>query len=475
MPIFVREPPTAITIFANHITMTSDEKKFVNLPGLGVFLGSLRSEFDAAVDAKLTEALEECGLLSGQAYGISFNPSDPSATIERVGDDASHGLLPVQSAMRRCLLADDGTVRAYLSPTDSTKKEDGTAADLTGASGQVMVEIPKHWRRLEAGEDGRVSVLLCPSYRPGFKKVPRMYCGAYEATIDRSLTGFPKLCSVANTTAAFRGGNNDATKDSGAVSYLGRPASWKGLADFRAYARNRGTGGYENCGWNVYTYEAAKSIFWLFAVEYASMDAQAVLGAGGTALGTKWGTLNNYNPFIPCGTTNSLGNASGSVNYHFPSGAAIHGNAKCVSYRGLENIYGHLWAWTDGLRVVASVTDDGAKRVRYYATSYPSRFGSSSYELIGELPFQNNGYLGGMGIGPGCEILPTSLDASATGALCPDYVYHNFPATGEREYAVLVGGCADSGDKAGLAAMNAEFDDSHEIGNMGTRLLYLPA
>ena len=49
---------------------------------------------------------------------------------------------------------------------------------------------------------------------PGFIEVPKMYRSAYEATIDRTLSATTKLASVVNTTAAFRGGNNNT-----AVSY----------------------------------------------------------------------------------------------------------------------------------------------------------------------------------------------------------------------------------------------------------------
>ena len=82
-------------------------------------------------------------------YGVKINVNVADTKLERVGRPELHVSLPVQSLMRRCLLNDAGQVVTYLHPTDSTKTDTGAAADLTGASGMVMVEIPKHYRKFE--------------------------------------------------------------------------------------------------------------------------------------------------------------------------------------------------------------------------------------------------------------------------------------------------------------------------------------
>jgi len=72
------------------------------------------------------------GSLVGQTKGVS----------------PGNSFLPVHRAMRACLLLDDGTVNYYLCDTNWGFKEDGvTASVLTGADGQVMIEIPKCWYR----------------------------------------------------------------------------------------------------------------------------------------------------------------------------------------------------------------------------------------------------------------------------------------------------------------------------------------
>ena len=77
-------------------------------------------------------------------YGVKININVADTALERVGRSELHVSLPVQSLMRRCLLNDAGQVVTYLHQTDSTKTDTGAAADLTGASGMVRVEIPKH-------------------------------------------------------------------------------------------------------------------------------------------------------------------------------------------------------------------------------------------------------------------------------------------------------------------------------------------
>ena len=100
------------------------------------------------------------------------------------------------------LLADDGTVNYYLDANDSTLKEDGTPADLSGAHGQVMVEIPRHWRRFDTeGNMQRAYISLTPF--TGAHEVPLLYVSAYKAALDRVNS---KLSSVVNTSVDFRGG-----------------------------------------------------------------------------------------------------------------------------------------------------------------------------------------------------------------------------------------------------------------------------
>ena len=119
-----------------------------------------------------------------QYYGIQKDMSASATACTRVGLEALHRSLPIQSKMRRCLLADDGTVVTYLNASNSALTDTGAAADLTGASGQYMVEIPKHYVKFEL-ESSVLTVLFSEYALPGFIEIPKHYTSAVEATVQQ--------------------------------------------------------------------------------------------------------------------------------------------------------------------------------------------------------------------------------------------------------------------------------------------------
>lgn len=465
-------------------------------------------------------------------YGVEFDKTVAATPGTRLGRAELHVSLPIQNKMKRCVLKDDGTVNYYLSDTDSTKTSTGGNADLTGAAGQVMVEIPKHYRRFEV-EGNKTRCLLSEYALPGFTEIPLMYISAYEAAVDRTNS---KLASVVNATAQYRGGDNNATKDALASTLLGMPATVISRTTFRTYARARNVA---NTKWNCYTYEAHKALFWLYTVEYANSNCQAAynaeltaegyrqggLGDGVTNIdGTKWGNFNGYMPFIPCGFTNSLGNKTGVVTFTMPfaydangaanykgeygaatayvandyvsSGALLYkcilastGNAvtnttyftpvtrtttKVPSYRGIENGFGHIWKWTDGVNIaIQSIADGGLSKA--YACPTPANYQDNNYDnynYIGNLP-RSEGYVKSLLFGEKGEMLPLSVGGSATTYWC-DYFYTNIPDTGTSLRGLLFGGSALNGSGAGFGSANTYIAPSSTYASFGSRLCFLP-
>ena len=99
-------------------------------------------------------------------YGIEWDSNVASSACTRIGRPELHVSLPIQSKMRRCILRDNGTVAYYLHANDSTKRDTGAAAKLDGTDGQVMVEIPAHYRKFEV--DGtKFRCLLSEHALPG--------------------------------------------------------------------------------------------------------------------------------------------------------------------------------------------------------------------------------------------------------------------------------------------------------------------
>ena len=414
-------------------------------------------------------------------YGIEYDAtvSNPD-TITRVGKAELHQTVPCHAKMRRCLLNDDGTVNYYLGSADSTKRDTGAAADLTGASGQVMVEMPEMYVRFE--HDGNKRRVLFSEYMlPGFSKWGKMYGSAYEAALDRTNS---KLSSVVNTTAQYRGGNNTSDWDDTYRSLLGMPATNINLTNFRTYARNRGA------RWNCNTYEFQKRLYWMFVVEYATLNSQKAFNAqldangyhqGGLGNGvtdmTDWSAYNSYNPVVPCGVTNSLGNMTGVVTHNVmkADGTTVHYAAPVPSYRGVENPFGHVWKITDGVKFLIQSAADGGKS-KIYVCDDPTKYTSSGvtdYREIGELP-RSNGYVKTICHGENGDILPTEIGAGSTTYFC-DHFYTSIPDSGVSERACFFGGDANDGAAAGFvfASSNASASDANAY--YGSRLCFMPA
>lgn len=424
-------------------------------------------------------------------YGVKINTNVADTTLERVGRPELHASLPVQSRMRRCLLNDNGEVVTYLHPTDSTKTDTGAAADLTGASGMVMVEIPEHYRKFEF--DGTsILALVSEVPLPGFHKVRKVYRSAYEATVDRTTASTPKLASVVNTTANFRGGNNTAAWDTTYRSLLGKPATNINLTNFREYARNRGTAGLNGAGWNCDLYEAQLNTYWLFVIEYANLNSQAAftaeltsegyrqggLGAGATTLDAgKWGRYNNYGPIIPCGITNCLGNMTGEVPITMPNEYdSIATTVSVSSYRGIENPFGHIWSWADGVLAHVQSDKDGGKSLFYRAIDdNPVNFQSENcngYITRGELP-RTNGYVKKILCGEYGDNIPLEVGGGST-IFFSDFFYQSTPASGVDLRGLCFGGEIYYGSTSGFLLANLRLHPSGSYNTVGTRLCFIP-
>lgn len=427
-------------------------------------------------------------IMQGIAYGVEWDLAVSNPLMTRIGDRALHQSLPIQNKMRRCLLKDDGTVNYYLDANNSALKENGTAANLTGVDGQVMVEIPKHYRRFDFSGT-KWKCWISEVQLSGFHEVPKMYISAYQATVDRTST--PKLASVVNTTAAFRGGNNNAAWDAESRTLLGRPATVLSLTNFRTYARNRGTAGKNGAGWNCFLYEANKAMFWLYMVEYANRNSQAPfnaatdangfkqggLGQGVTDLnGTKWGAFNNYYPFVPMGYTNGLGNRTGVVGYTMPPEYdSVPFTTYVPSYRGIENPFGHINHWIDGVKVRVQASDAGGRSI-LYTNSNPATMQDNdyaNYREIGDIA-RTDGFIKRLILGEFGDIVQAESGAGSTTYWC-DYGYNgNLPATGESQRGLLWGGFSFSGASAGLAFSYSDSVPSATT-TLGSRLVFLPS
>lgn len=429
----------------------------------------------AALATLLPYLEEQC------AYGVEWDTTVADPTCTRVGNMALHKTLPIHNRMRGCLLDDDGKVVRYLDPND------WTSAVRDGSEGQVMVEIPMHYRRFSTNGTKR-RVMLSEYPLPGYHQVPLMYQSAYQATVQRS-TG--KLASVRNFTEDYRGGGNHADWDGLSKSELGTPAGSLSLVSSRKYARNRKAGSSE---WNALTYEVWKELYWLFVVEYATRNSQAAynaeptaegykqggLGAGVTNInGTKWQGFNGDLPFIPCGYTDALGNGTGVVEFTMPaeydeSGVVV----KVPRYRGIENPFGHIWVWVDGVnvRVSADVENGGDGLNKIYVCADPAKYSSTGYDGYHHIgnEARNNGYIKDIIFGEDGDLMAAVCTGTGSATYFCDYHVTGIPTSGESLCGLFVGGSAISGSAAGLVSSYSSNVPTLTGAYFGSRLCFIP-
>lgn len=407
------------------------------------------------------------------AYGVEWDTASSSPDGVRVGNIQLHRELPIQSKMRRCLLDRDGGVKEYL---DNELSWGGSYLDYA-----VMTEIPEHWYKLYFNGT-KFRMMLSEIPLPGYKHVDKFYISTYEARMYRTDN---LLCSAAGASKLsdpnsinFRGGDNTAEWDDTYRSLLGCPVTNLTRDQFRQAARKRGS------GWEMYTYGAHKTLFWLFAVEYATLNsqkpfnaqkdangfAQGGLGPGPTQM-TDWTNFNNANPLIPCGYTNEFGNGSGEKAYVVKNASGgTHATLMVNRYRGIENPFGHIWKYTDGANIQVTTGDNGLSIL--WTTADPSNFSDSSYvgyDKKGNI-CRVNGYAKNTLLGEDGDIIATEIGGSSSTYWC-DYYYTNTSTNSLR--LVAVGGGSDGAD-AGFIRVNTSETPSGAYKHFGSRLCFFP-
>lgn len=420
---------------------------------------------------------EEIGKLSRNEnelwYGVKFdlaNSSSPDGV--RTGNMEMHRTLPIQSKMRGCTINNSDNVKKYLKADDWTKWEDGTviAQDSSQISPEMMVEIPEHYRLLVATPDNTVEVRMSEYNLPGYTKVEKKYIGAYEGMTSETL---PNLSRSINNT-----------------KYKPKVSTTRN--QFQTFAR----GNNRTNNWNIYTYGAHRDLTWLFVVEYATLNSQKAFNANLTAEGYHQGGLGDgvtsgtvtvngattYS-FVPCGTTNSLGNGTGIIEYtHTNTNAeGASTGTKVVNvprYRGIENPFGHVWK--NVIDVVVAGTDNSVYICKDYTKfgTFEGGINPTAEQLIAagyELQdFKESTitrqYVKKLVNNNQADLFPTVVGngASATTYYC-DYHWANATATPR---TLLIGGHSDYGSAASLFLLHSAAGLDGSDAAVGTRITF---
>ena len=341
------------------------------------------------------------------------------------------------AGMKRCNIK-DGEILCY--EGEEEYKEDGS-------NGDVMVEIPKFWYKVmpikledAASGEGQQIVeakwMIANKPSKGFKvhpafirnniEVDHVYIGAYEACVyDQSelrylLFDEQQMDAEVDALSSIKG----AIPCSGATQKLT-------LDNCRKMTQNKGT------NYGLMDFTVISAIQLLLLIEHASFDSQTCVGDG----------ISNF----------AIGEGNASLNT---------GSDKAVVYRNIENLWGNMWVWIDGINIEAnsihyaywgndnyvSGTNDNYTKIDFklcLTTNYINRFG---YDIENDFVF-----------------LPT--EATGSSIIAPyDYLWQNNSRQGWNSY--FIGGCWHEGNKVGC--WNIAIDDpatTHAI-NLSARIQY---
>lgn len=297
--------------------------------------------------------------------------------------------------------------------------------EATDSQGNVFVRIPKLYIKKNDGLDLR-SWQISPLPLPGFylpwcfwdftneRELPYIDVGKYNATLaGDKLESKPGLKPLVNKT----------------------------IVDFRTYAKNNGN------GYQQYDIHVHDVITVLFYVEFATLNSQSIMAGltSGSAAAESGFSVN-----IAASSGSPTSNASGA----YP----------CM-YRGIENPWGSVFQFVDGLNI-----NDHQAWVAKNAEDYASNVFAHPYEKVSYVNASASGYVTEMGIDfsmPWAE-LPVGVGGTESTYYSDDY----YQGTGQR--IARVGGAWTYAGGAGVSCWGLPHASSYAYTGIGGRLLKKP-
>lgn len=342
----------------------------------------------------------------------------------------SRDITSTSPAWARTDLAVDMTASASVGTTAGASDFDNCApwsgmVRETLSTGDVMVKIPKFYYQryrennieyLKIADKKKTGFTLHPLFNHGGVECDYAYVGAYKTSSNnKSVTG------ASPTVSATR-------------------------ATFRTNAKNKGT------GWSIIDIAAISAIQMLALVEFATNNAQAVIGRG---------YCDSNSASLKSGSCDSVPNLTGR-----PSGTD---GKTGVVYRGIEDFWGNIWEWVDGVNFnggtyyvcndIDSYADDTATGYEQLSFTGATNW-SSSYITEEGLDTGNNPHV----------MLPSAAGSGSETTYQCDACWSS---TGWRVFRH--GGAWDAGSNCGLFTASLATGSSSTRTNIGSRLLYIPS
>ena len=361
---------------ATHLTKTEASKTYITKASA---VSLILAGSNAATHLTKTEAADtyvtrnELGMYDYSII-IDFSLSDPASMITYT-DDVD--IAPMDTrwfdvlGLKLCVLK-NGVVQYYLNPNDVTKKLDGSAADITTLGNDVMLEIPRMGTNCLWLDSNRLKITITTApnrtgydYRAfslhKYNDCDKIYIGRYHACLD----------------------NNRLYSSSGKTPMVSQT-----LADYRTYATNRGTG-YTDIG---ICDDILLQCLYLLIVR--NFNSQSAVGRG---------ICDHAN------TRNTTGGANtfGWLNTGSPRKNDGFNTAVCCL--GIENFWGNIYVWEDGI-----IRNSNRQ---FFMAQYADQYNSDAtgYEYIAQASPTADGYQGRCAGIPKFIFMPDASTVAADG------------------------------------------------------------
>jgi len=399
--------------------------------------------------------------LQGVAASFTWDSgtTSPAATVAK--QVPAFVLDNLYTQIKGCVLNTDGTVNYYLKATDWSQKADGTASVLTGADGNVMVEIPKFYFRttfvgtVTTWEVSPVEVsgfTLHPAFILDGVEVEKRYYSAYDACVyDDSGAAYISGTNLDNATALVDTAADKLSSVKGVYPMVGLTRN-----EFRLLAAVNGT------GWRQLDFYLWCAVGMLYAVEYQTFYNQDELGDGNTNGSYLASSADqNDSPHTVAGFKDDVGN--GSTTSANGQGTATKPGTVAMKYRGIENLFGNCWNLADAININVTATGNVHLANDNDRANYADNTATGHTLITSSLTTGSNNIQALLPLGP-------YFLASAVGGTSAQYVTDRHYGSSSSNRVALVGGSASAGGDAGVFALNASFDSAFRARVFGGRL-----
>ena len=410
-----------------------------------------------SIDVKVEGKQSKDGML---VYGVKRNTSATSTAWERVGNSIgleANAVLPASSTtVADADVVNDfdniypwSEIRSY-NYNANTRKVTAWYGEANfkfdGSNGEVLTYIPGFYYKREV-VDGVEYQYISKYEQEGYSYSEPFSVGRYKMskkTTSTSVSSIDKgrIELIADIKKEICDDKCKADRVVNATSSSGSaPLINEKITMLRESASKLGTD-FSILDYHYYVLQT------LYLIEYADYDSQSVLGKG----------LTENDSIITLGGTDSLG---------MKSGCLVNDGKHSMIYRGIEDIYGYVLEFVDGINI-----KDGQAYINYDFTTYWSDTFDGNYKALGYVNANSTGWITKLGYDNNNPLigLPTEIDTTNTDFNNPSGIKDVYDAELGNKILVVGGASADS-SAAGLWLSGVGIGSGNANAYIGSRLV----